>query len=98
MRGRQTQSGMAKNKKKNPVGYKEHMTIREASDFWDGHSFLEFDDIKEVDVEFDLIGEKHAILIDDKIAKKIQTLARKKKQPQYEFVNQLLQKSLAKVD
>ncbi len=89
---------MAKNKKKIPAGYKEHMTIREASDFWDEHSFLEFDDVKEVhDVEFDLVGRKRVVYIDDKVARKIATLARKKNQPQYELVNELLLKSLAKV-
>ncbi|MBX2990155.1 MAG: hypothetical protein KF749_03195 [Bacteroidetes bacterium] len=89
---------MAKSKKKYPAGYKEHMTVREASDFWDEHSLVEFDDIKEVDVTFDLIGEKHAILIDDKVARRIRSLARKKRLPQHEVVNQLLQMSLDKID
>ena len=87
---------MAKSRKtRYKKGYKQHMTIREASDFWDKHSIFEFDDVEEVQVDFDLEGEKHAILIDDEVARRIRVLARKKKQPQHRLVNRLLRWSLS---
>jgi hypothetical protein len=87
---------MAKSKKtKYPTGYKEHLTIREASDFWDKHSLFEFDDVEQVQVDFELKCEKHAILIDDEVARRIKSLARKRKQPQHKLVNELLVKSLS---
>lgn len=72
----------------------KNMTVKEASEYWDKHSFFDFDDIEEVDFDVQLEGEKHYVLLDTDIAKKIERLARKKKQPQHKLVNSLLQKTL----
>jgi hypothetical protein len=86
---------MGKSKRKYPTGYKQHMSIREASDFWDKHSIFEFDGVKEVKIDFDLKGEKHVVLIDPEIARRIGELARTKRLPRHKLVNDLLKKSLS---
>jgi len=67
---------MARNNKK-PAPPKT-MTIREASDFWDEHSLLEFDGTKEVQVTFEL-KRKHYIGIDHEVFKKLNVQARRQK-------------------
>ncbi|MEK7251397.1 MAG: hypothetical protein AAB209_13350 [Bacteroidota bacterium] len=89
---------MAKNKKtKIPSDFKEHMTMKEASDYWDKLSFDEFDDIEEVKFDVTIEHEKHFLLLDDKVAKKLEAVAGKKKLHRHELGNELLMKSLAKV-
>jgi hypothetical protein len=56
----------------------ENMTMREASEFWDEHSFLEFDDVEEVDFEVDLKGEKHYFAVEKDIARMIHQVAQKR--------------------
>lgn len=50
----------------------ENMTLREASEFWDKHSFLEFDDIEEAHFKVDLKGEKHYFAVEKELAKMIE--------------------------
>ncbi len=73
---------------------KKNMTVKEASDYWDKHTFFDFGDITEVDFDIVLEGEKHYILLDRDVAKQVESLAKKKKQPQRVIVNSLLKKSL----
>jgi hypothetical protein len=73
------------------------MTVREASDFWDTHSFLDYDDVKEVEFDVDIKESKHYVVVDSEIALKVHTLARSKKKSEREVVNSLLRESLAKV-
>ncbi len=54
----------------------EEMTLREASDFWDEHSFLDYDDIEEVEFDVALRGEKHYFAVDRELAKRIHAIAR----------------------
>jgi len=89
---------MAKNKKelyKTPIA--SNMTVREASAYWDSHSFFEFDDVQEVNFDVELEGEKHYVLLDKDVAKKVEILSHKKKEPQHILVNELLKQSLRKV-
>lgn len=55
-----------------------NMTIQEASDFWDEHSLLEFDDTEEVAVKFNL-KKKQYIGIDREVFKKLAAQAKRKK-------------------
>ena len=52
----------------------ENITLREASEFWDEHSFLEFDDVEEVDLK----GEKHYFAVEKDIARMIHQVAQKR--------------------
>ncbi len=89
---------MPKNKKtKYRTPIPQNMTVKEASDYWDRHSFFDFDDVGEVSFDIKLEGEKHYILLDSDVAQQVDRLARKKKQPQHALVNSLLKKSLADV-
>jgi len=67
---------MAKNNKKSTL--LPNMTIQEASEFWDEHSLLEFDDTEEVEVKFKL-KRKQYIGIDREIFKKLEAQAKRKK-------------------
>lgn len=72
----------------------KNMTVKEASEYWDKHSFFDFDDIEEVDFDVHLEGEKHYVLLDSDVAQRIDSLARKKKRPRHVLVNSLLKRSL----
>jgi len=53
------------------------MSIYEASDFWDEHTFSEFDDVQEVkDIRFSLVKKKY-IGVDTDLYSKIRKKARK---------------------
>ena len=51
------------------------MTLREASDFWDEHSFLDYEDVAEVAFDISLKKEKHYFAIEKDIAKQIRQVA-----------------------
>jgi len=75
----------------------KNMTVKEASEYWDKHSFDEFDDIRETKFEIELKGEKHYVLLDADIAEKIEKLAKKKRKPRRVVINSLLKRSLMSV-
>ena len=54
------------------------MTLNEASDFWDEHSFLDYDDIEEVHFSVDLRKNRNYIDIEEDLAKQIRKIARQK--------------------
>ena len=85
---------MPRNKKKKYTLNSSNMTVKEASDYWDSHSFMEFDDIKEVSFDVRLEKEQHYILLDHDVARKIELLAKKKNKPRHILVNTLLKKTL----
>ncbi len=67
---------MAKNSKK-PVPPK-NMSIKEASDFWDEHSLLEFEGTEEVEVAFKL-KKKQYIGIDRDVFNKLNSRTKRQK-------------------
>jgi len=67
---------MARNSKK--IALPENMTIKEASEFFDAHSLLEFDGTEEVEVKFKL-KKKHYVGINREIFKKVEAQARRQK-------------------
>lgn len=85
---------MPKNKRTKYTSSSSNMTIKEASEYWDNHSFMDYDDLKEVSFDVRLEGEKHYILLDNDVAKKIELLAKKSKKRQHALVNSLLKKTL----
>jgi len=65
---------MRKNKKIDEVP--ENMTIEEASEFWNTHSFVDYPDIKEVHFEVDIESEKTYFAIERDLAQKISEVAK----------------------
>lgn len=63
---------------KNKTELPENMSLREASDFWDEHSFLEFDDIEETHFDVELRGEKHFFAVEKELAKMIHRVAQQR--------------------
>ncbi len=61
---------------KKPIPTK--MTIKEASDFWDEHSLLEFEGTEKVEVKFKL-NKKQYIGLDRKVFQKLDAHARRQK-------------------
>lgn len=92
---RKKNDDMVKNKK---ITYSktlpDEMSIKEASNFWDSHSFFEFDDVQEVKFDVDIEGKKNYVLLDKEIAEKVEDISRKRKLSQHVLVNRLLKKSL----
>jgi hypothetical protein len=52
-----------------------NMRLREASNFWDEHSFLDYDDVAEVNFDINLKEEKHYFAIEKDLAKQIRQAA-----------------------
>ena len=66
------------------------MTIYEASDFWDEHDFMEFDDIREVkNIKFDLKRKKY-IGVDYELFKKIENKAKRLDKSSERLINEWL--------
>lgn len=72
----------------------DQMTIKEASDFWDSHSFFEFEGVHEVYFDIEIEGHKKYVLLDKAIADEVVDVSRKRKLSQHVLVNRLLKKSL----
>ena len=53
----------------------QSMTLREASDFWDEHSFLDYADVEEVHFDIHLKKEIHYFAIEKDLAKQIRQVA-----------------------
>lgn len=67
---------MPRNRQKKPT-VPENMTIREASEFWEGHSFLDYDDVQEVQFDVNLKGAVHYFAVEKELAKKIREVAQR---------------------
>ncbi len=70
---------MAKNNKKNKKKIiPKEMTVLEASEFWDEHSLIEFENTEEVEVKFKL-DKKHYIGINQETFKRLKDIASREK-------------------
>ncbi len=72
----------------------ENMTLDEAAEFWDEHSFLDYDDIEEVHFSVDLRRNRNYIDIKEDLAKQIRKIARQKGISSCALVNQRLREKL----
>lgn len=79
---------MVKNKVPN------NMTLEEASEFWDEHSFLDYDDIQKVHFSVDLRKNKNYIEIKDDLVKQIRSIAYRKGTSPRILINQWLKERL----
>lgn len=84
---------MVKVKVKNEVS--ENMTLDEAAEFWDKHSFLDYNDIKEVHFSVDLRRNRNYIDIKEDLAKQVRLIARQKGISPRSLVNQWLREKIA---
>lgn len=72
----------------------ENMTLDEAADFWDKHSFLDYDDIQEVHFSVDLRKNRNYVSINEDLAKRIWMIARQKGVSPHVLVNQWLKEKI----
>ena len=73
---------------------KDNISIFEASEFWDEHDLLEFDDVNEVnDVEFKLKKKKY-IPLDDDIYRQIIPLAKSQHKSSEELITDWIKEIL----
>ena len=72
----------------------ENMTLDKAAEFWDKHSFLDYDDVKEVRFSVDLRKNKNYIIIKDELAKQIRVIARRKGTSSSDLVNQWIKEKV----
>ena len=56
----------------------ENMTLDEAAEFWDQHSFLDYDDVQETNFSVDLRKNRNYIGLREDLAKQIRVIAREK--------------------
>src|SRR5262245_38386264 len=56
----------------------DNMILEEVSEFWDKHSFLDYDDAQEVHFDVRLKGEKHFFAVEKDLAKQIHGLAQRR--------------------
>ena len=73
----------------------ENMTLDEASEFWDEHSFFDYDDIEEVNFSVDLRRNRNYIDIKEDLARQIRKIARQKGISSRALVNQWLGEKVA---
>ncbi len=73
----------------------ENMTLDEAAEFWDGHSFLDYNDIEEVHFSVDLRRNKNYIDIREDLAKQIRKIANEKGISSRALINQWLGEKIA---
>ena len=73
----------------------ENMTLAEATEFWDEHSFLDYDDVQEVDFSVDLRKNRNYIDLREDLAKQIRMIAHQKGTSPRVLVNQWLREKVA---
>ena len=54
------------------------MTLMEASDFWDEHSFLDYEGVQEVEFDIDIKSHRYLFAIEADLAQKVLELAKSK--------------------
>jgi hypothetical protein len=81
---------MAKIKDKVP----ENMTLDEASEFWDEHSFLDYEDVQEVYFSVDLRKNRNYIDIKEDLARQIRAIAQQKGISSRILINQWLKEKV----
>ncbi|MFC1719470.1 CopG family antitoxin [Candidatus Poribacteria bacterium] len=72
----------------------ENMTVEEAAEFWEEHSFLDYDDIEEVHFSVDLRGNRSYVHLKEDLAKQIRVIARQKGTSSRVLVNQWLKEKV----
>ena len=66
---------MAKNRRR--LGQASRtFSVREASEFWDTHSFLDYNDVKEVDFDVDIQSVKYYYALERDLAEKLRGIAK----------------------
>ena len=73
----------------------ENMTLNEAAEFWDEHSFLDYDDVREVHFSVDLRKNRNYIDLNEDLAKQIRALAQQRGTSSRILVNQWLREKVA---
>jgi len=73
----------------------ENMTLDEASEFWDEHSFLDYDHFQEVSFSVDLRKNRNYVDLNEDLAKQIRTIAHQKGTSPRVLVNQWLREKVA---
>jgi hypothetical protein len=73
----------------------ENMTFGEAAEFWDGHSFLDYDDAQEIHFSVDLRKNRNYIDLDEELVKQIRMIAYQKGISARVLVNQWLKEKVA---
>jgi hypothetical protein len=68
----------------------DNMTLNEAADFWDKHSFLDYEDVEEVRFSIDLRRNRNYVDINEDLARQIRRIARQKGVSSRVLVNQWL--------
>ena len=70
---------MAKeNKLKSQNEIPQGMTLMVASDFWDGHSFLDYEGVEEVEFEIDIKSSRYLFAVEADLAQKVLEIAKNK--------------------
>jgi len=72
----------------------ENMTLDEASEFWDKHSFLDYDDIQEASFSVDLRKNRNYVDIKEDLAKQIRMIANQKGTSPRVLINQWLKEKV----
>jgi hypothetical protein len=72
----------------------ENMTLDEASEFWDEHSFLDYEDVRKVHFSVDLRKNRNYIDIKDDLAKQIRAIALQKGISSRVLINQWLKEKV----
>lgn len=72
----------------------ENMTLDEASEFWDEHSFLDYEDIREVHFSVDLRKNRNYVDIKEDLAKQIRAIAHQKGTSTRILINQWLKEKV----
>jgi hypothetical protein len=73
----------------------ENMTLNEAAEFWDEHSFLDYDDVQEIHFSVDLRKNRNYIDLREDLAKQIRMIAHQKGTSPRALVNQWLREKVA---
>lgn len=73
----------------------ENMTLDEAAEFWDQHSFLDYDDVQEIHFSVDLRKNRNYIDLREDLAKQIRMIAHQKGISPRVLVNQWLREKVA---
>jgi hypothetical protein len=73
----------------------ENMTLDEAAEFWDEHSFLDYEGIQEVQFSVDLRKNRNYVDLNEDLARQIRIIARQKGTSSRTLVNQWLREKVA---
>lgn len=72
----------------------ENMTLDEASEFWDEHSFLDYDNVQEVHFSVDLRKNRNYVNLNEDLIKQIRAIAYQKGTSSRVLVNQWLREKI----